>query len=161
MKEIKKEVVETKVTGYEASDGTVFSSKEECLIYEDTAKCAIKTMVKGLQIGACSEWSLFETGCDDYVEIYKINTAEDMKLLIQYVTMMSGREFDKICRVLEGGQYGDGLKDPTYFIGKEVCLATGYCGDFDWCAMYNYDECLDRLRGIYKNITTKEGDDVE
>ena len=54
MKPIEIEKV-TKVTHYEAIDGTTFTTEEECKKYEDTAKCVLLTKYKPLVKRTASE----------------------------------------------------------------------------------------------------------
>ena len=66
MKPIEIEKV-TKVTHYEAIDGTTFTTEEECVKYEDTAKCVLLTKYKPLVKRTASECDIFNTGSDEYM----------------------------------------------------------------------------------------------
>lgn len=55
MKPITKIITEEKIVGYEATDGTRFSSKEECEKYEKTAKAVILGRFRDLIVREVSE----------------------------------------------------------------------------------------------------------
>ena len=88
MKELTKEVVTKEITGYEASDGKIFHSKEECEKYERTAECVIKTAFEKLVIAQNSEYSLFEgygSGSEEWrIVLIHINNAEELKTANMY-----------------------------------------------------------------------------
>lgn len=108
MKPIEIEKV-TKVTHYEAIDGTTFTTKEECQKYEDTAKCVLLTKYKPLVKRTASECDIFNTGSDEYmIDILQYLSSEsDIDILIQLHKLhCSGRNFnddfyDKMRRKLE------------------------------------------------------------
>lgn len=84
MKPIEIEKV-TKVTHYEAIDGTTFTTEEECVKYEDTAKCVLLTKYKPLVKRTVSEGDIFNTGSDEYmIDILQYLSSEsDIDILIQ------------------------------------------------------------------------------
>lgn len=83
MKEVYVEEVK-KVFKYEAIDGTLFNSKEECIKYENSAKIAVKALYKKLIIKYIAETELFSIGSEDNtLELVKVKTQEDIKILLQ------------------------------------------------------------------------------
>ena len=95
MKPIEIEKV-TKVTHYEAIDGTTFTTEEECVKYEDTAKCVLLTKYKPLVKRTASECDIFNTGSDEYmIDILQYLSSEsDIDILIQLHRLYcSGRNF--------------------------------------------------------------------
>lgn len=84
MKPIEIEKV-TKVTHYEAIDGTTFTTEEECQKYEDTAKCALLTRYKCLVKRTDSESYIFNTGNDEFmIDILKpLQSSSDIDIIIQ------------------------------------------------------------------------------
>ena len=67
MKEIKQELIHTTyVTKYEANDGTIFTTAEECQKYENSARAVLLARFKDLQIKLISEYNLFSTGSEEY-----------------------------------------------------------------------------------------------
>lgn len=96
MKPIEIEKV-TKVTHYEAIDGTTFTTEEECVKYEDTAKCVLLTKYKPLVKRTVSEGDIFNTGSDEYmIDILQYLSSEsDIDILIQlHKLYCSGRKFN-------------------------------------------------------------------
>ena len=96
MKPIEIEKV-TKVTHYEAIDGTTFTTEEECVKYEDTAKCVLLTKYKPLVKRTASECDIFNTGSDEYmIDILQYLSSEsDIDILIQlHKLYCSSRKFN-------------------------------------------------------------------
>ena len=96
MKPIEIEKV-TKVTRYEAIDGTTFATEEECVKYEDTAKCVLLTKYKPLVKRTASECDIFNTGSDEYmIDILQYLSSEsDIDILIQlHKLYCSSRKFN-------------------------------------------------------------------
>ena len=96
MKPIESERV-TKVTRYEAIDGTTFATEEECVKYEDTAKCVLLTKYKPLVKRTASECDIFNTGSDEYmIDILQYLSSEsDIDILIQlHKLYCSSRNFN-------------------------------------------------------------------
>lgn len=86
MKEIVKEVTRTeKITEYEAIDGTVFESCDECKKYDESARAVLMSKYKKLVIKTQNEYdTFFYCGCEDNeVDIIRIKTKEDADLLKQ------------------------------------------------------------------------------
>ena len=82
MKQIEVENV-TKVTKYEAIDGTVFPTKEECIKYEESAKCVLFSRYKNLLVKATLELDLYKTSSDDRIDVIKINEEKDIDVVMQ------------------------------------------------------------------------------
>lgn len=96
MKPIEIEKV-TKVTHYEAIDGTTFTTEEECVKYEDTAKCVLLTKYKPLVKRTVSEDDIFNTDSNEYmIDILQYLSSEsDIDILIQLHRLYcSGRKFN-------------------------------------------------------------------
>lgn len=74
----------TKIVMYQATDGTQFTTEEECRKYEESAKCALLTRYKPLVIGSITENNLFNgCGSEEYeYDIVKINTEQDVETII-------------------------------------------------------------------------------
>lgn len=82
MKQIEVENV-TKVIKYEAIDGTVFSTKEECVKYEESAKCVLFSKYKSLVVKETTESALYKAGSDDRIDVIKINEEKDIDVVMQ------------------------------------------------------------------------------
>lgn len=79
VKEEKKYTVEV----YEAIDGTVFSTKEECVKYEESAKCVLFSRYKSLVVKETTESALYKAGSDDRIDVIKINEEKDIDVVMQ------------------------------------------------------------------------------
>jgi hypothetical protein len=84
MKEIKQKS-EVFNTLYEAIDGTVFNSREECEKYELTAKCIIQSKVMSLIVSKDNDaWELLG-GLDDHtITAFKMQKIEDVDAMKQF-----------------------------------------------------------------------------
>lgn len=83
MKEIKQTY---QVTKYQAEDGSIFDSKLECEMYDNTAKCVLLGKYNDLVIRQVNGYQLTNdtVGIDDYyVDIVKVNTKDDLDLILQ------------------------------------------------------------------------------
>ena len=116
MKEITKQKTITEVIGYEAEDGTQFSSKVECEKYENSALNAIRGMFRKLMVSEpFSEnciWEHYGYGSDEYMMcVVDIKTEDDLKVAIMYqneVDPTATKKFD------------------TDMIGKKILVDLGY-----------------------------------
>lgn len=83
MKEIKKERVVFDYE-YEAYDGSIFKTKEECIKYEETAQCVIIKKFNDLIEYSSNECSLFNCGSDDYIiDFVKPKTQDEADTIMQ------------------------------------------------------------------------------
>ena len=83
MKIIKKEYINY-IEEYEAVDGTIFNSKEECIKYENSAAAVLKSRYKKLVIKETNEWDLFKCGNEDeFIDVIKLWSEKDIDLVLQ------------------------------------------------------------------------------
>ena len=83
MKTIKEEKKYT-VEVFEAIDGTRFSDKAECEVYERSAKGLLLSKYNKLVVNKDSEYNIFRCGSEDeYVDIIKIPRKEDIDVIMQ------------------------------------------------------------------------------
>lgn len=89
MKEIIKEVT-TQHTAYQATDGTIFNSAEECITYEESAKGVIRSRIARLitydsRNTLDNAWTIMG-GMDDHnIIAVKMENSEDYKNVCQFV----------------------------------------------------------------------------
>ena len=84
MKEINQEVTST-YTAYQAEDGTIFTSSEECRKYESSARAVLLGRLKKLIVADKNKWDLLG-GMDDHtVHAVKLTTKEDANTLLQFL----------------------------------------------------------------------------
>lgn len=131
MKELKRTVTTESVWGYEANDGTVFTSKEECEKYEQSASCVIRQHAKDILFREWKCESLFrDYGYDDHIKVWFIKDENTLSIVNQYLRSMD--------------PYAS-LVTPDY-IGLRVAVVVGS----DWCyssVLGSYDEILSDFVG--------------
>lgn len=85
MKEIKKE--RTKVETYfeyEAIDGTLFSTKDECLKYDESARAVLQSKYNKLIVNRPYEYDIIGLGSEDnVVNVLKLNGKSDADIVKQ------------------------------------------------------------------------------
>ena len=93
MKEIKEELIhKTYVTKYEANDGTIFTTSEECQKYENSARAALLVRYKELEVKMVSEYNLFGVGSEEYyVSVVKLRNESDIDLMTQLYFLFNPR----------------------------------------------------------------------
>lgn len=117
MKEIKRTRTIEEVTGYEAEDGTVFKTKEECEKYESTAKVVVykafkELMVDGKPFAECNIWEDFGYGSEEFdLAVIEIKDETDLEIANRYYELNGGFNISKD------------------FIGKKVLVDIGFCYD--------------------------------
>jgi hypothetical protein len=134
-----KEITTTKVVtiGYEAFDGTRFSTEDECRKYEKSAEVVIRRNAEDLMVGKMvSVESLYECFCcDDMICVWDIDTADHLRIVNQYLDTID---------------YGTRV-DPKY-LGERVAVVVGaYDG---WAGVLGTEEELRekfnaRLAGVF------------
>ena len=86
MKEVTKER-KSSYTVYEAVDGTEFYTKEECAVYEASAKGVIYSKIAKMIKGKGDAWETFG-GCDDHLVVaIKMNRPEDLDTIKQFLLL--------------------------------------------------------------------------
>ena len=89
MKEHRIEKTNVQITyEYEAIDGILFKSKEECQKYEESAKMVTYSKYLPLVISRKSEYEIYNTGSEEYeIDIIKINQLEDIDIILQLYSL--------------------------------------------------------------------------
>ena len=83
MKEVKNERTVYDIV-YEAVDGTQFPGREQCELYEKTARCTVYTRFEKLIVKKGNEYTIFGVGCEDSkVFAVKIASTEDVDTVMQ------------------------------------------------------------------------------
>ena len=83
--EIKRTIEEVVRVEYIADDGTVFRDKAECEKYEESALFVVKRKLKSKKIAEVNQYDLFDFGHDECVEIFDIQTEEELDNLKKYL----------------------------------------------------------------------------
>lgn len=112
MEKITKERVTT-YDMYKAVDGTEFTVKEECAIYEETAKCNLLTKYNKLVSCQTDEYELFTENEDLIVDIVPINDKSTIDIIIQLYKLFNPTQkldyFNKLRSKLESLSLPDTL----------------------------------------------------
>ena len=147
MKPITKTETIEKVVAYEASDGTRFSSEDQCREYEKTAKAVVKTrfneMLKNsTNIDKLCDVPLVGAGCDWNVALVHLNSESELIAANMWFEMISSSK-----------RFTDDM------IGKDIVIGVD-CYD-DWAYVYGtIDECIklytDALMALTKTDEKKE-----
>ena len=120
MKEIKTTRTIEVVSGYEAFDGKLFKSKEECEKYENSvygvlAKELKKIMVGGDEFAECDIFEHFGYGSEEFgMAILDIKTEKELNVVNRY--------YEYVCK-------GTNNLIGSEYIGKRVLVSTG--NDYD------------------------------
>lgn len=103
MKEIKKERVVFDYE-YEAYDGSIFKTKEECIKYEETAQCVIIKKFNDLIEYSSNECSLFNCGSDDYIiDFVKPKTQDEADTIMQMLELYNTND-DRARKLIKEAQ---------------------------------------------------------
>lgn len=103
MKEIKKERIVFDYE-YEACDGSIFKTKEECIKYENTAQCVIRKKFKDLVEHSSDECSLFNCGSDDYIVDFIKPSTRDATNAIMQMLELYGANDDRARKLIKEAQ---------------------------------------------------------
>ena len=119
---IKKTVTEERVirTEYVAEDGTIFYDEEECLKYEKSALYAVSKQLKRINKRNITQYDFIPEGSDCRVEVFDIQTEDDLRLLRQYLVLKN-----------YGGNTRDVL-DEEVTCGHEILIFWNYDKDYSW-----------------------------
>jgi hypothetical protein len=114
---------------YEAVDGTLFDSKDECQRYENTARCVLLSKYNKLIIKSATEYDLFEMGSEETViDLIKIKHTSDIPTIVQLVILDNDyliKEQDRIDRMYE-------QLESAYNAGETFMVNRGYQDDYFW-----------------------------
>lgn len=140
------------VTKYQAEDGTIFDTKEECKKYDESAKCVLLGKYNDLVIRQTDCYHLCDPfgGSEDYgVDVVKVNTKEDVDLILQLVYFYRPylhkedrheREVE-IIKLVNSALTSD---SHILFIGRN------YPGDEDFCVLTTKENLIDTIEQYCK-----------
>lgn len=143
MKQIEIENI-TKVTKYEAIDGTLFSSKEECVKYEETAKCVLLGKYKRLVVKSTKEDTFYKTGSDEVdIDIVKLGGNADISLILQLHYYYHSGDYAKEYAEKIENTCNKALREDDYLI-----IYRGDCYDDNFWVRYTRNEFYDHITAI-------------
>lgn len=152
MKEIKKTITTEVIDGYEAIDGRIFRSREECNEYEQTCEAIIFADLKTLWVPGIEPFTELDIYRDcgydgDYYMLIRIKDSSDLEKLNKYIYFVTHRD-DKFIK-------------PNY-IGKELIMFIGtydrqnnkYINEMGYIQYGTVDEWVDELKCRLTQLTT-------
>ena len=162
--EIKKTVEEIVGVEYIAEDGTIFNNKEECEKYEKSALFVVSNKLKRLNTKETYINDFNDEGsCDCELEIFDIQTEEDLNNLRRYLYLKAITNGATEKGIKDAFTSEDGKRENFVFdnvtIGHEVLVFWSY--DKDWFWVYK-DGGLNRyfefLKERYDKIVAPKED---
>ena len=121
---------------YIAEDGTVFYNEEECKKYEDSALFSVSSKLKRLTNKWTSQYSLIEDNDESELEIFDVQTEEDLENLRRYLYLKATKNGASENYIKDAFTSPDGTRKDYVFdgvtIGHEVLIFWGYDGDWFW-----------------------------
>ena len=143
MKAIKEERKYT-VEVFEAIDGTRFSDKSECEVYERSAKCLLLSKYNKLVVNKSPEYSIFGCGSEeDCIDIIEISCKEDIDVIMQIIGVIHPHMLDESNKERYDKYYNTLVK--AYEENDLVFIYRGY-GD----SLCVEDTLSDRILNIVK-----------
>ena len=95
MKEIKEEIIKKEYKStWEAIDGITFTTKEECVKYEESAKCVLLSRYKGMIVKQTNEDAFYKTGSDE-LDIVKLKNDSSINIIMQLYHYYNTGEYAK------------------------------------------------------------------
>ena len=162
--EIKKTVEEIVGVEYIAEDGTVFNNKEECEKYEKSALFVVNNKLKRLNTKETYINDFNDEGsCDCELEIFDIQTEEDLNNLRRYLYLKAITNGATEKDIKDAFTSDDGKRENYVFdnvtIGHEVLVFWSY--DKDWFWVYkdgSLNGYFESLKERYDKIITPKDD---
>ena len=162
--EIKKTVEEIIGVEYIAEDGTVFNNEEECEKYEKSALFVVSNKLKRLTIKETYINDFNDEGsCDCELEIFDIQTEEDLNNLRRYLYLKAITNGATEKGIKDAFTSDDGKRENYVFdsvtIGHEVLVFWSY--DKDWFWVYkdgSLNGYFELLKERYDKIVTPKED---
>ena len=135
--EIKKTVEEIIGVEYIAEDGTIFNNKEECEKYEESALFVVSNKLKRLNTKETNiEEFNVEGSCDCELEIFDIQTEEDLNNLRRYLYLKAITNGATEKGIKDAFTSDDGKRENYVFdnvtIWHEVMVFWSYDKDWFW-----------------------------
>ena len=122
MKEVQKEI-KKHITIYEAIDGTEFKSKEECIKYEESAKCVLMAKYNKLVLRSGSEFDIFNIGSEEEtIDIIKINSLSDIDIILKLIAL----HYPNAAKDTEWMQKKEDKLTDVYNSNSLVAIGRGY-----------------------------------
>nr|DAN13916.1 MAG TPA: hypothetical protein [Caudoviricetes sp.] len=152
-----KTIEEVVRTEYIAEDGEVFSNKEECKKYEESALFAVSKQLKRLdnKKNRASEYDIYDECSEEYlVEIFNAETERDIENIRRYVYL----------KALSKSSYArkEDVDLPNITAGHEVIIHWNYDEDGCWTiGNGSIDAFCDYIRSNLVGLITPKEEKAE
>jgi hypothetical protein len=161
--EIKRTIEEVVRVEYIAEDGQVFNREEECKKYEESALFAVSNKLKRLSNKWTSHYDLLETYEEDELEIFDVQTDDDLENLRRYLYLKATQNGSSDKYIQDCFSSADGKREKYVFDGvtkgHEILIFWSY--DKDWFWVYgdgSLEGYFDWVRERYNKIVAPEED---
>ena len=154
MKAITTEIIEKRITGWEAKDGKYFKTEEDCKKYEESAECAARCAMQRYVVCDCrpddvsgdlpwpgDEGNVIGFNIEDENALNTVNFFLDWRFRCQEKTE----------------KFAERLIQPKY-IGKVVFIEV-YAYDDDFRIMGTEEEIIDSIKDAFKKVLNKESEE--
>ncbi len=126
---------------WKAVDGEIFDSRDECEVYEKSARCFIGAKYRKCVVGTVTEDELWWGGnCEENIDIVKVTSDEDRKAIMQMRYYVTGEIKED-----DANTFLDELKDGI------VLIYRGYENDY-FNFMGTVDSIVKQIKDVVKNI---------
>lgn len=123
------------ITRYEAIDGTVFATEEECKRYEETAEAVLLSKLRDIQINEFSCDDLFESSGEGIYRLVVPTTIEHIDTLNQLWKLNGG-----------SGNLSDNLPFDKTSLNTIILVGIReYEGKIDWIWFWKFNEVIERI----------------
>lgn len=143
IRETKEKVIKEEVVKYIAKDGTEFSDMNNCLEYEESAKCVVQTNAKHYLVATSTETEFYNgsVGSDDTcLEIFDICDNDAAKAVAMYIKYLSCNGCEEHEKVFEN-------------VGNKILVFWNF--DCDWPWITTYEDVIKSIRKSYEKILEK------
>jgi hypothetical protein len=155
MKEIKESRIIEEVTGYEAFDGTVFKTEDECIKYEGTAEAVITKRFFSHVVKGNKDYGVVDPWSTKILHGYE----EDVDVLYHVKDDEAIKDFEMYAQIKENGWGAN--QDVSKYKGK-VVLVHIYNYDEERCFIEGTEEeILEDFTKFVKKIFDREDKDKE
>lgn len=150
MKEVKKEKTTTQIYyEYEAIDGTIFDTEDECKKYENSAKCVLRAKVKKLIVTKeHNAWTLLGGSDDSAIVGFKFNNEDDIQAFIQHYCLQYGSYYTREENTSELQKIYDQCNEAQ---NKDDILIVGINLDEDYYIINTRNKLIENLKNIDKD----------
>ena len=144
MKTVTKDIqVTNHITQYEAADGTVFTTQEECQKYEESAAAMLLAKLKDCEITRAMDTQWFDCSDDNEYRTLLPTTIDQIDAMNQLWFM-------------HGGCNQEEAKFTEKDLDTLVLMGVRYCNSqLEWCWFYKFDYIMQQMTNDKYTIVKK------